>query len=185
VRVAILLAVAAAAIGVVAIAAPRGQASDVFEDVPDSHWAHDNIGALYDAGITTGCATNPLRYCPNSPVTRAQMAAFILRVIGHDDHLPSYRGYFSDVSAGRWYTGYVEHLYEHGITTGCSATSYCPDDPGAAVLERLLCRCAARLLVRLVRRANVRPRNHDRMRHGPSALLSQRRRHPRSDGGFH
>lgn len=30
--------------------------------------------------------------------------------------------------AGQWYTGYVEHLFEHNITTGCTATKYCPND---------------------------------------------------------
>ena len=30
-------------------------------------------------GITGGCATGPLRYCPSDPVTRAQMATFIER----------------------------------------------------------------------------------------------------------
>lgn len=38
-----------------------------------------SIDALYAAGITAGCATGPLRYCPNKPVTRAQMATFLVR----------------------------------------------------------------------------------------------------------
>jgi hypothetical protein len=29
--------------------------------------------------ITQGCASNPLRYCPADSVTRAQMAAFLVR----------------------------------------------------------------------------------------------------------
>ena len=38
-----------------------------------------NIDALFAAGITAGCNTNPLRYCPNSPVSRAQMATLLNR----------------------------------------------------------------------------------------------------------
>ena len=39
------------------------------------------IDALYAAGITTGCATEPLRYCPDQPVIRAQMATFLTRAL--------------------------------------------------------------------------------------------------------
>ncbi|MDE0288243.1 MAG: S8 family serine peptidase, partial [bacterium] len=42
----------------------------------------DNINALASAGITAGCATGPLRYCPREAVTRAQMASFLNRARG-------------------------------------------------------------------------------------------------------
>jgi hypothetical protein len=35
------------------------------------------IEQLYREGITAGCATNPPRYCPDSDVTRGQMAVFL------------------------------------------------------------------------------------------------------------
>ena len=38
-----------------------------------------NIDALFAAGITAGCKTDPLRYCPDSPVSRAQMASLLNR----------------------------------------------------------------------------------------------------------
>ena len=37
------------------------------------------IDALAEAGITVGCSDSPSRYCPNVPVTRAQMASFLHR----------------------------------------------------------------------------------------------------------
>lgn len=40
-----------------------------------------NIDALFAAGITKGCAVDPLRYCPRQDVTRAQMATFLHRVL--------------------------------------------------------------------------------------------------------
>ena len=40
-----------------------------------------NIDALAAAGITLGCSTDPLRYCPDQPVTRAQMASFLHRAL--------------------------------------------------------------------------------------------------------
>ena len=50
-----------------------------FADVDPGFWAEDYICAIFHASITTGCALNPLRYCPHDPVNRAQMAAFLAR----------------------------------------------------------------------------------------------------------
>jgi hypothetical protein len=99
-----------------------------FVDVCSDHWAHDQILDIFNAEITTGCATDPLSYCPDDSVTRVQMAAFLLRAMEHDDYLPPYQGYFNDIPAGQWFTGFVEHLFEHNITTGCSTSPplYCP-----------------------------------------------------------
>ena len=41
----------------------------------------DNINTLAAEGITAGCSTEPLQYCPNKPVTRAQMATFLVRAL--------------------------------------------------------------------------------------------------------
>jgi hypothetical protein len=54
--------------------------------VTGKEWMEDWIEAFYDAGITSGCAVSPLRYCPERAVTRAEMAVFILRAF---DNLPS------------------------------------------------------------------------------------------------
>ena len=56
------------------------------------------------------------------------MALFILRAMGHDDNLPEYQGFFSDVPPGQWYTGYVEHLREHSITSGLAGGTYGPEN---------------------------------------------------------
>ena len=55
-------------------------ASHDFLDVPDSHPFHTEISNLVNAGITGGCGVGT--YCPDSPVTRAQMAAFLGRGLG-------------------------------------------------------------------------------------------------------
>ena len=57
--------------------APREQAG--FADVDPSSVHAANIEALYGAQITAGCAQESLQYCPDRPVTRAQMAAFLYR----------------------------------------------------------------------------------------------------------
>lgn len=53
-----------------------------FNDVPTGHAFFRFIEALVAAGITTGCDTSPPLYCPDNPVTRGQMAAFISRALG-------------------------------------------------------------------------------------------------------
>ena len=54
-----------------------------FDAVPNHANAADSnrIDALFAAGITTGCGTDPLRFCANRAVTRAQMASFLIRAL--------------------------------------------------------------------------------------------------------
>ena len=52
----------------------------LFEDVPEGSTHDMSVRALVEAGITAGCA--PDRYCPQDPVTRAQMASFLVRALG-------------------------------------------------------------------------------------------------------
>jgi CSLREA domain-containing protein len=54
----------------------------VFEDVACPGPFTDWIEELYDAGITGGCSTTPLLYCPGSSNTRGQMATFMVRTFG-------------------------------------------------------------------------------------------------------
>jgi CSLREA domain-containing protein len=55
---------------------PVGSATG-FSDVPASYWAAAWIKQLVSEGITSGCGMG--LYCPESPVTRAQMAVFLVR----------------------------------------------------------------------------------------------------------
>ena len=55
-------------------------ASHQFSDVPTSSTYHTTISRLVGAGLTGGCGGG--KYCPNDPVTRGQMAAFLNRGLG-------------------------------------------------------------------------------------------------------
>jgi hypothetical protein len=62
-----------------AVAFPLGViANHRFSDVPTSNTFHDDIDAIADVGVTTGCAVG--KYCPKDFVTREQMAAFLNRL---------------------------------------------------------------------------------------------------------
>lgn len=77
----------ALAVLVAALAFPLGVlATHQFSDVATSASYHDDVEALVNAGITTGCATG--LYCPSSPVTRGQMAQFLNRLGSLDGTTP-------------------------------------------------------------------------------------------------
>jgi len=55
-------------------------ATPSFGDVPTSHPFFQFIEALKASGITGGCGNG--NYCPNQPLTRGQMAAFLSKALG-------------------------------------------------------------------------------------------------------
>ena len=92
---------------------------DPFSDV-EGHALEADIAALAASGITSGCSATS--FCPDRSVTRAEMAAFLVR--GFD--LVAVSGTpFSDVE-GHFFEDEIASLAASGITSGCSATSYCP-----------------------------------------------------------
>lgn len=54
-------------------------ASHQFRDVPSDNVHHDAISWLASVGVTGGCSADGTSYCPEDPVTRAQMATFLKR----------------------------------------------------------------------------------------------------------
>jgi hypothetical protein len=107
-----------------------GTTGSIFTDVPPTYWAWSFVERLYNAGITGGCSTNPLAYCPESTVTRAQMAVFLLRGIhGSAYNPPAVAGStgFSDVPADYWAGAWIKQLAAEGITGGCGVGLYCPE----------------------------------------------------------
>jgi hypothetical protein len=106
------------------------QAESEFTDVPADHWARGFIYSMYVEGITGGCGGGD--YCPDNPVTRAQMAVFIEAALGVSP-VPSCNGtVFDDVneaSVGAAFCGFIEDFAARGITGGCGGGNYCPDDP--------------------------------------------------------
>jgi hypothetical protein len=99
-----------------------------FADVSTSHWAWDFIERLYANGITGGCGGG--NYCPDSTVTRAQMAVFLL-VAEHGTGYtpPDAVGIFNDVPADNGFAKWIERLAAEGITGGCGGNNYCPNTP--------------------------------------------------------
>ena len=99
-----------------------------FLDVPGDDIFHDAIAKIFRNGITAGCGGG--LYCRNVPVTRAQMAVFLLKAEHGSSHVPPpCTGRFADVPCPSLFADWIEELAEEGITAGCgNGTNYCPDD---------------------------------------------------------
>ena len=109
----------------------RIKRTPIFDDVPFVYWANDYIERLYYAGVTGGCSAVPLNYCPDSTVTRAQMAVFLLKAVHGSSYSPPAAGTstgFTDVPIGYWADKWIKQLAAEGITGGCGTGVYCPDD---------------------------------------------------------
>jgi glucose/arabinose dehydrogenase len=107
-------------------------AASSFADVPTSYWSWNYIEKLYSSSITVGCTTNPLNYCPEATVTRAQMAVFLLRGIHGSSYTPPPLGVtsgFNDVPTNYWAVAWIKQLAADGITSGCGGGNYCPEAP--------------------------------------------------------
>jgi hypothetical protein len=108
---------------------PLSDAGDAnFKDVAGTTF-ESPINQIAAAGIARGC--NPPandRYCPDDPVTRGEMAAFLARALGLPD---AGSANFKDV-AGTTFESPINQIAAAGITKGCNPPAndrYCPDDP--------------------------------------------------------
>ncbi len=110
-----------------ALAYPPG--ADRFTD--DNGSVHeDAINALAQAGVTVGCSVaEPHRYCPEAPVKRGQMAAFLQRAL--DLATPQGPDTYTD-DDGTTFEPAIEAIAAAGITAGCDQndpTRFCPAEP--------------------------------------------------------
>lgn len=103
------------------------RAVGLFADVPVwspfAPWIED----LANRGITGGCGGG--NFCPGSPVTRAQMAVFLLKTLLGSSYVPPVVAQiFQDVPPGSFAADWINDLYDRGVTGGCSASPplYCP-----------------------------------------------------------
>jgi hypothetical protein len=108
---------------------PPGAAS-AFSDVSSGDPYEPWIMEAYSLGITGGCATAPLRYCPYDPVTRKQMAPLLLKTLYGSSHVPpAAASAFADVPGADPFEPWIMELYSLKITGGCGGGNYCPNDP--------------------------------------------------------
>ena len=103
----------------------------MFNDVAcPAGFAADWIEQLAVEAITGGCGNG--NYCPTNPVTRAQMAVFLLKASIDPAYAPPPASgtIFTDVAAGSFAADWIEDLFVRGITGGCltNPLRYCPNN---------------------------------------------------------
>ena len=124
---------------------PAGFFADV--PCPGPGGAGDFTNFIYQLArerITSGCSASPLKFCPQSPITRAQMAVFLLRTehigafpLGSYNPPAATGTVFGDVAIGAQFADFMEQLKAEGITDGCQMANppsqplplFCPNAP--------------------------------------------------------
>ncbi len=104
--------------------------STTFVDVPRDHWAYDYIEILYQGGYVAGCSADPLMYCPENSMTRAESAVLVERGIHGAGYLPvnPTQAIFADVPLWEWFAKWATGLWNDAYTAGCGTDPlvYCP-----------------------------------------------------------
>ena len=171
-----------------------------FLDVPPGDPFHDYVISVARAGITAGCGGG--NYCRNNPVTRAQMAVFLLKAEhGASYSPPACQSVFSDVPCPSTFANWIEQLAAEGITGRLRRRDLLPERPGDAAADgglpaedgarirlhapRLPERLRGRRLsepLRQLDRAALRRERHGRLLDGAASLLPDEPEHARPDG---
>ncbi|HYF93384.1 MAG TPA: S-layer homology domain-containing protein [Symbiobacteriaceae bacterium] len=109
-----------------------------------AHWAGPLVGALEARGIVSG--DEDLRFHPETPLTRAELAKLVVSGLGHGDEarlLGDYSSRFEDIPNWHWAKGYIESLSEIGAVEGYPDGRFGPgDEVSRAQLAVILVRIA-------------------------------------------
>ena len=101
---------------------------NIFNDVPETSPFCRYVEELFNRGVVGGCGGG--NYCPTSPVTREQMAIFVLRTLDPALSPPvCTTPVFADVPASSPFCRWVEELARRGVVSGCGGSNYCPGNP--------------------------------------------------------
>jgi hypothetical protein len=108
-----------------------------FVDVPPNHWAYDYIEKLADLNYVSGCSVEPMMYCPEGTMTRAEGAVFVLRGVYGANFIPLLppNQIFTDVLLDEWFAKWADDLWHDGFTAGCNTTplEFCPGHENSRV----------------------------------------------------
>lgn len=121
----IRFALVALSASVLAVGSPSAAGAIAgFGDVAGDEFYSDAVQWMVDHDITAGTA--PGCFSPTADTTRGQVATFIHRYEG-EPFGPA--AGFSDVAGDAFYAAAVGWMYDAGITTGTSPSTFSPDRP--------------------------------------------------------
>ena len=96
-----------------------------FTDVPQSHWANEAVGYVYENDLMNGVSATMFQ--PGGSLTRAMFVTILGRMAGAEEE--SGESGFADVPAGRWYSAYVAWAAGEGIVDGTGNGCFSPNSP--------------------------------------------------------
>ncbi len=91
----------------------------------ESMWFAPHVERLAELEVTMGCATDPLRYCPDGNLTRAQVASWIARALD----LPSAESEGFTDTMGDVHEDNIDSVVAAGVAGGCATSPdrFCPE----------------------------------------------------------
>ncbi|MEM9466243.1 MAG: S-layer homology domain-containing protein [Actinomycetota bacterium] len=102
---------------------PESTTAAPFDDLEPGAYYRDAVDWLFEQGFTTGKPGNI--YDPHGVLTRGELAAFLFRLVGEPTGSPV--APFTDIDRERFFADGVDWLYQSGITTGTSPTTFSPE----------------------------------------------------------
>ena len=96
-----------------------------FTDVPQSHWANEAVGYVYENDLMNGVSATMFQ--PGGSLTRAMFVTILGRMAGAEEE--SGESGFADVPAGRWYSAYVAWAAGEGIVDRTGNGCFSPNSP--------------------------------------------------------
>ena len=86
--------------------------------VDDDHTHEDNINTIAHHGITNGCNEDGTHYCPDDPVTRAQIASLLTKALDLSPPEDPNEATYAD-TAGNTHEDNIRAATHHGAMSGC------------------------------------------------------------------
>jgi hypothetical protein len=98
-----------------------------FGDLPTSSTFFPFVQGIYAAEVMTDCGVGA--FCPNNPITRKEMAKFLLLARHGASYAPPActTPMFTDVPCSSPYAVWVNQMAREGITGGCGGSNFCPE----------------------------------------------------------
>lgn len=96
-----------------------------FSDVASNANYADAVNLLSNLGIINGYEDGTFR--PDNTITRAEVAAIMVRMLGAEDSVEPGATVFTDVPADNWASGYINEAQARGIIDGMGDGTFAPN----------------------------------------------------------
>src|SRR5690606_20728756 len=105
--------------------APAPVETPYFDDLPEWHWSYQTMNKAVASGILRGYPDGTVR--PDAPVSRAEVAVILDRLIGKSGGTGVEIPTFIDVNSQNWAYSSIMRLSSLGIVRGVAEQKYGPD----------------------------------------------------------